>query len=266
MTADRVERQLSLARQGLTPPSQLSARVRARFGASEPPSLVANNGSGAALRQRWRALRASGSVGLTVGAGLFAMGCIAGLLGSRLVTPTRDEPVSGAPLYAHDLPVPSASPDAAAAPSHPERAPLTPARPPAERAPEIPAVRSSTPRAPAAGAPPRPSGPRPGPRAAPPRDWRGELELLERAERAIRADNVALALALLGDFDERYPQSRLIEERAAVETMAYCRAAATDSGARAARFLNDHPSSLYRTRVEALCPPATRAPKALLTR
>lgn len=261
MTAERIERQLSLARRGLTPSSQLSLRVRARFGAAEQPSSPAATRVGdSALRARWRALRASGNLGLAVGGGLFGLGCVVGLLGSGLVVQGRDEAVSRALRHPAELAAPS-FPPAPAAPSQDQTpAPLAAAEPTAPLTPAAPAPPAS-PRQPARAdsAPRGRSEARSQPRAVTSRDWRGELELLERAERAVRADNAALALALLGDFDVRYPESRLVEERAAVETMAHCQATAPDGGARAARFLNQHPRSLYRTRVEAVCPPAAPA-------
>jgi hypothetical protein len=85
------------------------------------------------------------------------------------------------------------------------------------------------------------------------RDWRGELELLERADRAVRADNSALALALLAELDARYPRSTLLEERAAMELLAHCQARAADAGSRAQRFLRTYPNSVYLERASELC-------------
>jgi hypothetical protein len=86
---------------------------------------------------------------------------------------------------------------------------------------------------------------------------REELVLLQRAERAVRAGNAALALALTGEFDQRYPRSRLVEERHAIELMAYCLAGATDSATRGARFAREYPTSVYAERIATLCPIAT---------
>jgi hypothetical protein len=77
---------------------------------------------------------------------------------------------------------------------------------------------------------------------------------LQRAERAVRADNAALALALIGELEARYPRSTLLEERSAIQLLAHCRAGATDARMRAARFLRQHPSSLYAGRIRELCP------------
>ncbi|HTV25696.1 MAG TPA: hypothetical protein VMG12_43670 [Polyangiaceae bacterium] len=281
---DPIERQLSLAKQGLTPSTQLRARVRTRFGASEAAPLGAApraarvpRANGSALGDRWRALRASGHLGFAVGVGLFGLGCVVGLLGADRVRAPRADvaladawPAAPSPVEAFTAPGASqlanepapppphpapvlAPPASTASPAAGEASPVEPSVTPRDR----PLAADTTT---ARSGPRRPTGPRVTPprRAAPSRDWRGALELLERAERAVRADNVALALALLGEFDERYPESALVEERAAVETMAYCQAGSTDGAARAARFLNTYPSSLYRTRVDAAC--SARAP------
>jgi hypothetical protein len=80
-----------------------------------------------------------------------------------------------------------------------------------------------------------------------------ELALLQRAERAVRAENSALALMLTGELDARHPRSELLEERRAIELMAHCVAHATDARPRAERFLRAHPRSVYAERVQQLC-------------
>jgi hypothetical protein len=82
---------------------------------------------------------------------------------------------------------------------------------------------------------------------------RDELELLRRAERAVRADNSALALVLTSEHEARYPSSPLGEERSAIELMAHCAAKASDGAARAARFVRQHPKSVYLGRISDLC-------------
>jgi hypothetical protein len=82
---------------------------------------------------------------------------------------------------------------------------------------------------------------------------RDELALLQRAERAVRAENSALALMLTSELEERYPRSQLLEERNAIELMAHCVAHATDARPRAERFLRAHPRSVYAERIAALC-------------
>lgn len=80
-----------------------------------------------------------------------------------------------------------------------------------------------------------------------------ELALLRRAERAVRGDDSALALALIGELEEHYPRSSLLEERRAVELLAYCVAGASDARARAQRFLREHPRSVYAGRIAEKC-------------
>ena len=88
---------------------------------------------------------------------------------------------------------------------------------------------------------------------------REELALLQRAERAVRAGNAALGLALIAELEAGYPRSKLLEERRAVELMAHCAAGATDSRARAERFLREQPRSIYAVRIDELCS-ASRKP------
>jgi hypothetical protein len=98
-------------------------------------------------------------------------------------------------------------------------------------------------------------------RAAPPkaepthaeRELDQELALLQRAERAVRVGNAALALALTAELEAQHPRSRLLEERRAIELLAHCAAGATDAAPRATRFLREHPKSVYAGRVRELC-------------
>jgi hypothetical protein len=78
---------------------------------------------------------------------------------------------------------------------------------------------------------------------------------LRRAERAVRAENSALALALIGELWQHYPRSSLLEERRAIELLAHCGAGATDSSVRARRFLREQPRSVYAGRVRRMCLP-----------
>jgi hypothetical protein len=95
-------------------------------------------------------------------------------------------------------------------------------------------------------------------RAAQP-DLGAEVALLERAERAIRAGEGALALSFVDELDHKFPSSPLREERAAARILAQCvnaRSSATPArdAARAAaeRFLA-RSSSVYADRVRRLC-------------
>jgi hypothetical protein len=92
---------------------------------------------------------------------------------------------------------------------------------------------------------------------APPVDShaREELALLQRAERAVRAGDAALGLALIAELETKYARSKLLEERRAIELMAHCAVGSTEGAARAVRFLRDHPRSIYAARIQALCHP-----------
>ena len=80
-----------------------------------------------------------------------------------------------------------------------------------------------------------------------------ELALLRRVERALRNADPALALALLGELDERFPDTRLVEERQAARLLAGCRLQDPNAIARAHAFLHDNPASVYRQRVQLAC-------------
>ena len=56
-----------------------------------------------------------------------------------------------------------------------------------------------------------------------------ELALLQRAERAVRAKNPTLALALMDELKQSRPRSPLHEERSAIELMAHCQARGADA-------------------------------------
>jgi hypothetical protein len=245
---DRVDRQLALGWQGLTPPSGLRERVRARLGGLEPalasaPSRPVAETSG--LRSLW----ASGKVGLAAGAGIFALGFLAGRVVPSAVS--HPEPERDAPAQIEIASLPPSAP----APASTMPAPVT--EPPSSASPEPPAFpKNTSPRASARASRSTASA------ASAARDWRAELELLGRAERALRADNVALALALLSEFDARYPRSALREERQAIEVLAQCRAGSTDSAARAELFLRVHAQSVYAARIGEMCTPKAPTPSA----
>jgi hypothetical protein len=80
-----------------------------------------------------------------------------------------------------------------------------------------------------------------------------ELALLERAERAIRSDQAALALSFLDELDQRFPKSSLLEERTAARVLADCALGEPLARARAERYLRDRQASVYADRVRRLC-------------
>lgn len=258
---DIVRRHLTRAWQSWAPSPELDARVRARLTSSSAATMGAiglGASSGAGRPGPWASLQATGKLGPLVGASLVGMGFLSGYLAhsslSPSASPTPEPPRAAVPAVA------------GAATSSPEVAPAleAPHIEPREPASEARNVRRAPEAANADTARRRPSRPAtPGPVAA---DTPGpvaadtaapaaseELSLLQRAERAVRADNAALALALIGELEARYPRSTLLEERSAIELLAHCRAGASDASSRATRFLRQHPQSLYAGRVRELC-------------
>jgi hypothetical protein len=246
---DIVRRHLTRAWQSWAPSPDLDVRVRARLTSSTAATMGAMGlgaATGAGRPSPWASLQASGKLGALVGAGLIGVGFLSGYLAHSSASP-RPEPqraavVEAAASGADEPPVVAEPNPAAARPSDALEAPREPE--PAEGS------RTRSARvAPPSPLPPPAATPSP---ASPALD--DELALLQRAERAVRADNPALALALIDELEARYPRSTLLEERSAIELLAHCGAGATDARARAARFLRQHPSSLYAGRVRELCP------------
>lgn len=246
---DLVARHLGLAWQAFTPEPSLQDRVRARLTSSAAATMGAI-GAGAALKVRpegtWASLQASGKLGTTlVGAGLLGLG----LLSGYLIRDARQEPapVVLAPGPSVAAPALAAAPEVSAAPVAAVAAPtaavaapptvVARATKPEPRRPRAPLAEGDAPAA-AQPAAPEPSE---------------ELALLRRAERAVRGDNAALALALIAELEQRYPRSSLLEERRAVELLAHCSARATDALPRAQRFLREHPRSVHAGRIAQQC-------------
>jgi hypothetical protein len=81
-----------------------------------------------------------------------------------------------------------------------------------------------------------------------------EVRGLRNAERALRDGNPGLALAFLADLDREVPNGRLSEERDAVGTLARCGRGDRPIGVDlAGEFVERHPASVYRARVEQTC-------------
>lgn len=259
-----VRRHLDLTRLALTPSTAARERVLNRLRVDVPPPSAAAAGGGGprAAPSRWSL---AGARGAALSVGLLALGFSAGYAArapSAAAPPLPVSALAAAPATAPDelFPdtwesPPEAAPSRAARPASSgaalERLPLSLGTPP-RRAPAKPPLRSLTVQ-PAPASDPSAS--------TSPSGARDELALLQRADRAVRSGNAALALALIGELDERHPDSTLLEERRAVELLAHCEARATDAAARAARFLREHPGSVYVGRVRALCasPPASSA-------
>lgn len=81
-----------------------------------------------------------------------------------------------------------------------------------------------------------------------------ELSMLQRARRALNAENGRLALGIVQELDERFPRGVLLEERTATRILSLC-LLGRDDEARSfgAEFLARHPSSVYAERVRASC-------------
>ena len=268
---DIVERHLARAWQAVAPTPDLSQRVRARLTSSTAATAGAV-GLGVASNVRpestWASVQATGKLGALLGAGLLG----AGLLAGYFIRDAQEETPAPAALVA------PASAMSATAASDP-MAPMAPTPEPRATAEPVPlgetspaalsnvALSEAAPTTPRAGpsraarvhAPKQAQSPTAASSASPtsatdaphPGD---ELALLRRAERAVRADDSALALALIGELEARYPDSRLLEERRALELMAYCGAGSTDARSRAERFLREHPESVYAGRIREACP------------
>lgn len=225
---DALDLALARTRTELSPSALDKARLRAALGLAELPSRLTP----------WKALRASGKLGTALGGVLFAAGVATGWGLSRTpavaVTAAAVAPIAEAAPAEAALDV-AALETVAAAPAV-SAAAAEPAAPRGERAPQHPRSR------PAAV---------PAPASAKPLDY--ELALLRRVERALRNADPALALALLGELDARYPQTRLAEERLAARTMAACGLDHADASAGARAFLREHPASVYSERVQSAC-------------
>jgi hypothetical protein len=263
---DPLDKRLGMAWQALSPPAELAGRVRARLSSASGAAPAATLGGRVA--SRWRALRASGPLGASLGALLLGVGIALGYLIPREPLDAARAPEEGSPsdaLPSSALPSSALPIGAALAGTAGDAAPSRPTPAPERSA----AARSTA----TLGDETSPSGPGPDPGArsrrapgpaararahlsAPPRSTNdgAELLLLERAERAVRAKNPALALALIAELEQQYPRSPLHEERRSIELMAHCQAGAgAEPAARLERFLRQYPESVYFARIAAEC-------------
>jgi hypothetical protein len=243
----------------LSPSSSDKARLRAALGLSS--GTLASAAAGAPLASvgaarpalqatpaltRRAALLASGKLGISLGALLFAAGVGMGLLwrgtGGDAVELAVSSPSRGSAA------VPAASEPAAAAPA--ATSPREPAAESSEAEP-VAARPAGAPRAAAHRARAQAAPAAPLPEAADPLTQ--ELALLRRVERALRASDPALAVALLAELDRRFPHTRLGEEREAARTMADCRRHEPGAVLPARAFLQAHPASVYSERVRSAC-------------
>jgi hypothetical protein len=259
---DPLDERLNRAWRALSPPVDLAARVRVR--------LASTGGAGATatlteqVASRWRALRASGVLGAGAGALLLGAGIALGYLIPRQPADAAPAPERGAPAPAEARPLRASAP-LSSAPVPPAAkgasASSSAAASPDRATPDSPAPVAPAPESPAAA--PRARAHRAGPASITKDDPNAELVLLERAERAVRSRNPALALALIAELEHSFPRSPLHEERRSIELMAHCQARDASSGAsadtkaetaaRRARFLRQYPESVYSARITDEC-------------
>ena len=281
---DAFDAQLATGWDALAAPSDARARVRARLAASgvgvgglgadggvagpeAAPSAPASFGR--ALARRWQALLSSGGVGASVGVLLLGAGFFAGYRSSpsapASVAPSAvaaPAPLAAAPIAAVPLTAVPVTADPPALLDSGARA----ARSALAAADDVSAARERRPARAGLGTAPPSDAPARGGRS--PIEGRErsrarierspapeELLLLERAERALRNHNPALATALIAELTQRFPRSLLHEERRAIELMARCQAGGDASAAASLRtgFERDYPTSVYEERVARDC-------------
>jgi hypothetical protein len=264
MDSSSVRRALSVMREEISPTRDDKARLRARIVAPAALMLQPSAGREAAAAggaapalplTRWAALKAAGSIGVTAGVTLLGVGGGVGFWLGHEVAQGRgqaatvlDEPASVAVAPLPRAALPALDPTASVGPAssaeavwnEANAAPAATAAAPIEAPPVSESRRTApAPRAHAARSKPNPLA--------------DELALLRRVERALRNNDPALARALLGELDERFPDSRLGEERSAARRIADCRSSEPGANDRARAFLRDHRTSVYRQRIVLAC-------------
>jgi hypothetical protein len=87
------------------------------------------------------------------------------------------------------------------------------------------------------------------------------VQAVRNAERALRDGKPGLALTFLAELDRQVARGQLTEERDAMATLARCargdRPIGVDLGA---DFIERYPASVYRARVEQVCPATDSSP------
>lgn len=273
-----VDRSLRLARQVFSPSSESQTRVRAavaaRMGDSGSPTLGRIGAGGAAALSAGGALK-SASVSALKASALVGVGFALGVWftqtgplehtapGAADHTPHRAlAPASSMPEGAP----PSATPThGQAPPSHPSAVPTphgtvssratTPLEPPGA---DPQSGDSASPRVRAEASHPAtrwsPASRHGTPKAGPDADgFAEELALLQRAERALRSKNPALARGLIAELEARFPKTAWREERAAVLVLAGCALQEPHANAQARAFLERHATSVYIDRITSVC-------------
>lgn len=255
--ASSVRQALSRARAEISPTRDDKARLRARILApatlpgpesAGPEATAPSAGASAAARvslSPWAALKAAGALGAAAGLALLGVGGGVGFwLGHEAASARAPAPFE-VPVPAAEtlLPAPDRSAPARATPAAPSEAVADVAAAPAAAS----ETRAEPHRADV------PLRARAAPRRATQNPLDAELALLRRVERALRNDDPALARALLVELDERFPESRLGEERSAARRIADCRSGEPGASESARAFLRQHGASVYRKRIALAC-------------
>jgi hypothetical protein len=257
--ADRERNQAALfERLAAAPWSGAPGAATHRMGL-DTPSHFARSAASGALAGVVAAVRGSRlgmlGVGLVVGAmvgGWFGFGLgRSGWNGSAWKAPSA--PVVdavAAPQAASSAPPESSPATVEEAPAAPEQGPPALDARPDEAAAEADAARTRALAASRARAARRiPAAP-----AQPESSLAVELAMLQRARRALNADNGRLALGIVEELDERFPKGVLVEERSATRILSLCQLERAAEAKQAARnFLELYPSSVYAERVRQSC-------------
>jgi hypothetical protein len=91
------------------------------------------------------------------------------------------------------------------------------------------------------------------PQRAAPASMSEELSLLQRAQRAIRAADGALARSFIAELDARFPKTTWREERSAILVLAACALGEPSAESDAREFLRRYSASVYLDRIQMLC-------------
>lgn len=228
---DPVERALQLARGEISAPEAALERVWQRVTPDAvAPDAVASDAVAPATPSGWAALKATGASGVVVATMLVGGGFALGFLARPEAPVQRSEGSVPAPPVLVQAPPPTASATSDVR--------------------EV-VVDASVEQAPRASASVR----APARRATKPTsdDTQRELALLQRVERALRNEDGALALVLLAELEQKFPKSSLLEERTAARLMSHCVQKERGAAEAAQAFLKQHPASVYRGRLRAMC-------------
>jgi hypothetical protein len=245
---------LELARSDAEPSATDKLRVlqalQARLGT--PPLVPATAGERGAPQAPAASAGAQSSVGVGK---ILAVGAVAALLGLGAGLALR-----GAP------PVTSSAPPIASTPIAPRElasvgtaAPIEPRSAVAASLSLAPSTEPAAPTEPASAVTSRPAS-KPASSRARSNSGTQEpelfhaLELLRRAQRALRKQEAALSLALLDELDQRFTPGVLGEERQATRVLALCLSDDEASARQIARtLLEQNPATIYAARVRESC-------------